>query len=87
MSRPVAVMGLDGDNEEHILVVVCLSPPEAYTNKNGKHVGFIVASRVVPEKGSPTLSEREHTAIIRAHFALKNALENAYATPPPDPFR
>ena len=77
MGRPVAVMGLDGDNDEHIMVVVCLNPPEAYANKNGKHVGFIVAAKVIPEKDSPTLSDREHTAIIRAHFALKVALENA----------
>jgi hypothetical protein len=86
MGRPVAVMGLDGDNGEHIMVVVCLDPPEAYTNKNGKHAGFIVAAKVVPEKDTPKLSEREHTAIIRAHFALKVALENAYAAPPADPF-
>lgn len=79
-------MGLDGDNGEHIMVVVCLNPPEAYTNKGGQHVGFIVAAKVVPDKKAPPISEREHTAIIRAHFALKAALENAYAVPPPNPF-
>lgn len=79
-------MGLTGDNDEHIMVVVCLDPPEAYTNKNGKHAGFIVAAKVVPEKDTAALSEREHTAIIRAHFALKVALENAYAPLPKDPF-
>lgn len=87
MGRPVAVMGLDGDNDEHIMVVVCLDPPEAYTNKDGKHVGHIKAAKVIPVKDAPALSEKEHTAIIRAHFALKVALENAYAPPPADPFR
>lgn len=87
MGRPVAVMGLDGDNDEHIMVVVCLNPPEAYVNKNNKHVGHIVAAKVVPVKDAPALSERESVAVIRSHFALKGALENAYAAPPSDPFR
>lgn len=87
MSRPVAVIGLDGDDGKHILVVVCLNPPEAYTNKDNKHIGHIVAAKVVPVKDAQTLSEREHTLVIRAHFALKNALENAYAVPPADPYR
>lgn len=87
MGRPVAVMGLDGDNDKHLMVVVCLNPPEAYVNKDNKHVGHIVAAKVVPAKDAAILSEREHTAVIRAHFALKNALENAYAAPPADPYR
>ena len=87
MGRPVAVMGLDGDNDKHIMVVVCLSPPEAYVNKDNKHIGHIVAANVVPVKDAAILSEREHTAVIRAHFALKVALENAYAAPPADPYR
>lgn len=86
MGRPVAVMGIDGDDQEHILVVVCLDPPEAYVNKNNKHVGHIVAAKVIPVKDAPPTSEAERTRIIRAHFALKGALENAYAQPPADPF-
>jgi hypothetical protein len=86
MARPVAVMGLDADDGKHIAVVVCLDPPEAYANKDQKHLGFIVAAKLVPAPKAEPVSEREHALIIRAHFALKGALENAYATPPADPF-
>jgi len=86
MGRPVAVMGLDADDGKHIIVVVCLDPPEAYASKDQKHLGFIVAARLVPAKDAQPVTEREHGLIIRAHFALKGALENAYATPPADPF-
>lgn len=87
MGRPVAVMGLDADDGKHIAVVVCLDPPEAYANKDQKHLGFIVAAKLIPAKDAAALSEQEHTRIIRAHFALKVALENAYAPPPVDPYR
>ena len=76
MGRPVAVMGLDADDGKHIAVVVCLDPPEAYANKDQKHLGFIVAAKLVPGKDSVAVSEREHQLIIRAHFALRVALEN-----------
>ena len=76
MGRPVAVMGLDADDGKHIVVVVCLDPPEAYANKDQKHLGFIVAAKLVPAPKAEPVSEREHALIIRAHFALKVALEN-----------
>ncbi len=76
MGRPVAVMGLDADDGKHIAVVVCLDPPEAYANKDQKHLGFIVAAKLVPAPKAEPVSEREHTLIIRAYFALKVALDN-----------
>lgn len=76
MGRPVAVMGLDADDGKHIAVVVCLDPPEAYANKDQKHLGFIVAARLVPAPKAETVSEREHALIIRAYFALRVALDN-----------
>lgn len=69
-------MGLDADDGKHIAVVVCLNPPEAYANKDQKHLGHIVAAKLIPTKDSEAVSEREHALIIRAHFALKGALEN-----------
>jgi hypothetical protein len=69
-------MGLDADDGKHITVVVCLDPPEAYANKDQKHLGFIVAAKLVPDPKAEAVSEREHTLIIRAVFALKVALEN-----------
>jgi hypothetical protein len=76
MGRPVAVMGLDADDGKHIAVVVCLDPPEAYANKDQKHLGFIVAAKLVPAPKAEPVSEREHALIIRASFALKVALDN-----------
>ncbi len=78
MGRPVIVSGLDGDDNKHILVVVCLEPPEAYCSKDQKHVGFIQGGKVVPAKDAKPLSEREHTLVIRHFFALRAALTNLY---------
>ncbi len=78
MGRPVIVSGLDGDNGKHILVVVCLEPPEAYCNKDQKHVGFIRGGKVVPDKKAEPLSEREHTLVMRHYFGLRAALTNLY---------
>ncbi len=86
MSRPVAVMGLDGDDGKHIAVVVCLDPPEAYANKDQKHLGFIVAAKLVPAPKAEAVSEREHAMIIRAFFALRNALDNLQAVQKEWPF-
>lgn len=69
-------MGLDADDGKHIIVVVCLDPPEAYASKDQKHLGFIVAAKLIPAKDAEPVTEREHALIIRAHFALKVALEN-----------
>ena len=76
MGRPVAVMGLDADDGKHIAVVVCLDPPEAYANKDQKHLGFIVAAKLVPAPKAEPVSEREHALIIRAVFALRVALDS-----------
>lgn len=78
MGRPVAVAGLDGDNDKHIIVVVCLDPPEAYVSKDQKHIGHIVAANVIPVKGAALPSDREHALIIRAFFALRGALTNLH---------
>lgn len=77
MGRPVAVVGLDSDDNKHIMVVVCLDPPEAYANKDQKHLGHIVAAQLVLVKGA-TVSDREHTLIIRAFFALRGTLTNLF---------
>ncbi len=69
-------MGLDADDGKHIMVVVCLDPPEAYANKDQKHLGFIVAAKLVPAPKAEPVSEREHALIIRACFALRVALDN-----------
>lgn len=76
MARPVAVMGLDADDGKHIAVVVCLDPPEAYANKEQKHLGHIVAAKLIPAKDAEPVSEKEHALIIRTYFALRVALEN-----------
>ena len=82
MGRPVAVLGLDGDADKHIIVTVCLNPPEAYASKNQKHLGHIVAARLVPAKDAEKVSDREHALIIRAFFALRVALTNLYEVTP-----
>ena len=78
MGRPVAVVGLDGDDNKHIIVVVCLDPPEAYASKDQKHLGFIVAAKLVPASKAEAVSEREHELIIRAFFALRGTLTNLF---------
>ena len=86
MSRPVAVMGLTADDGKHIAVVVCQDPPEAYANKDQKHLGFIVAAKLIPAPKAETVSEREHALIIRAVFALKVAMENVQTVQKEWPF-
>lgn len=80
MGRPVIVSGFDGDNNKTILVVVCLDPPEAYASKNNKHLGFIVAGKLIPDKDAEPVSEREHKLIVRHFFGLRAALTNLFET-------
>jgi hypothetical protein len=82
MGRPVAVLGLDGDDGKHIIVVACLNPPEAYASKDQKHLGHIVAANLIPAKDAEKVSEREHALIIRAFFALRVSLTNLYEVNP-----
>lgn len=86
MSRPVAVMGLTADDGKYITVVVCQDPPEAYANKDQKHLGFIVAAKLIPAPKAETVGEREHALIIRAYFALKVALDNVQTVQKEWPF-
>lgn len=82
MGRPVAVSGFDGDDGEHIIVVACLNPPEAYASKNQKHIGFIVGGKVVPTKDSPLTTEQERQLIMRHFFGLRAFLSNLYEPMP-----
>lgn len=75
-------MGLESEDHKHILVVVCLNPPEAYASKDQKHLGFIVAAKLIPAKDAEPVTEKEHALIIRAHFALKVALDNIHGEAP-----
>lgn len=78
MGRPVVVSGLDGDDDKHILVVVCLDPPEAYASKNQKHLGFIRDGKMIPSEDSEKVSDREHALIMRHFFGLRALLTNLY---------
>ena len=69
MKRSVAVMLIDD-----LMVVVCEKPSEAYCSKKGKHVGFIVAAKIVYDED--TLSDMEERTIIRMYFALKGGLQS-----------
>lgn len=73
--RHVGVMGLVGDNgRDHILVVVCLNPIDAYSNRNGSHMGHIRQGKLVLVKGA-TVSEGESDMILRTYQALRVALD------------
>jgi len=78
MGRPVAVTGFDSEDNKHIMVVVCLNPPEAYASKDQKHLGHIVAAKLVPAKDAEIVSEAENAMIIRAFFALRGTLTNLF---------
>jgi hypothetical protein len=72
----VAVMGIDADDGKTILVVVGINPLRAYASKDGSHIGRIIAGSFVPAKGAEIMSANETRLIVRAHFALRNALCN-----------
>lgn len=87
--RPVAVMGLDGDDGKHILVVMCFNPIEAYVSKDQIHAGRFINGNLEPPKTKdekeaariPKLSERETEMIIRTWRALRNALGAIHGEP------
>lgn len=86
MSRPVAVMGIDAEGGKHIVVVVCLNPPECYASKDQVHAGWVVAGKFVPAKEDKDwrparLTEGEQVKVVRAYFALRVALTNIYEVP------
>ena len=74
MKNNVAVMTIDSDDNRVIMVV---HSSHIYANKDGKHIGEIVASQFVPAK-DVHVSEREAFLIVRAGFALRVALDNIH---------
>lgn len=86
MSRPVAVMGLDSDDQKHILVVVALNPFDAYASKDGKHAGFIRGGQIVRHEKDAQLTENETKLVLRCFFALRAALSNMYEVNFEDPY-
>jgi len=76
MDNQVAVMGIDADDGKIILIVVGINPLRAYASKDGSHVGRIIAGSFVPAKDAELMSANEVRLIVRAYFALRNALGN-----------
>lgn len=74
MSRPVIVCGIDGDDGKHILITICLNPPEAYASKNQKHLGFIKDGTLVVDKGMQVSEPEMKDIAVAYHFSLE-ALE------------
>lgn len=70
-------LNAEGDDKT-ILVVVCRNPSQAYASKDQKHIGFLREGKLVPEKGAPAITEKDHAMIIRAYQALTVALINVH---------
>lgn len=73
MGSPVAVVGIDGDEGSHILIVMHRAPMKSYASKNQKHFGFIVEDRLVPDKDA-VVSEQEANVIARTFAVMYPAL-------------
>lgn len=71
-------MSITAEDGKTILVVVKRNPSEAYCNKEQKHIGFLREGKVVPEKDSPAITEKDHAMILRAYQALTVALINVH---------
>jgi hypothetical protein len=69
--KRVAILAFDSTDNKTIMVVVTAN--NAYANKDGKHIGNVVAAVFVPIKDA-SVDESDSAAIVRASFALRNVI-------------
>ena len=69
--KRVAVLAFESVDHKTIMVVV--TRERAYANKDGKHIGNVVAAVFVPIKDA-SVDEYDSAAIVRASFALRNVI-------------
>jgi|SRR5580698_6390042 hypothetical protein len=66
-----------------LMVVVCTEPNDAYSSKDGKHMGHIRDGKFIPAPKSEAIATpKEQVLIMRAYYALTGALHNLHGTQP-----